>query len=122
MIAVGITVENKLLPLAFALVEGENNESWSWFLNLFRNEVLSPGRSIGMISDYHRGLLNDAKEYLEGYPPLIYRWCSHHFASNIWNKQQSKEVITRLKTLCKVMEEKKLMLGWKSWRRYWMMK
>jgi hypothetical protein len=27
MIAVGITVENKLLPLAFALVEGENNES-----------------------------------------------------------------------------------------------
>jgi hypothetical protein len=27
MIAVGMTVENYLLPLAFALVEGENNES-----------------------------------------------------------------------------------------------
>jgi hypothetical protein len=29
MVAVGMTVKNQLLPLAFALVEGENNESWS---------------------------------------------------------------------------------------------
>jgi hypothetical protein len=35
MVAIGMTVENQLLPLAFALVEGENNESWSWFLGLF---------------------------------------------------------------------------------------
>jgi hypothetical protein len=34
MIAIGITVENQLLSLAFALVEGENNESWKWFLSL----------------------------------------------------------------------------------------
>jgi hypothetical protein len=27
MVAIGMTVENQLLPLAFALVEGENNES-----------------------------------------------------------------------------------------------
>jgi hypothetical protein len=27
MVAVGMTVENQLLSLAFALVEGENNES-----------------------------------------------------------------------------------------------
>jgi hypothetical protein len=29
MVVVGMTAENQLLPLAFALVEGENNESWS---------------------------------------------------------------------------------------------
>jgi hypothetical protein len=28
MVAFGMTTENQLLPLAFALVEGENNESW----------------------------------------------------------------------------------------------
>jgi hypothetical protein len=27
MVDVGMTVKNQLLPLAFALVEGENNES-----------------------------------------------------------------------------------------------
>jgi hypothetical protein len=29
MVVVSMTVENQLLPLAFVLVEGENNESWS---------------------------------------------------------------------------------------------
>jgi hypothetical protein len=52
-------------------------------------------------------LLNGAKEYLEGYPPLIHKWCSYHFATNIWKNQQSKEVIIRLKAVCKVKEEKK---------------
>jgi hypothetical protein len=28
MVAVGMTTENQLFPLAFVLVEGENNESW----------------------------------------------------------------------------------------------
>jgi hypothetical protein len=60
-----------------------------------------------MILDCHRGLLNGAKEHLKGYPPLIHMWCWHHFAANIWKKQQSKEVIARLMLLCKVKEEKK---------------
>jgi hypothetical protein len=60
-----------------------------------------------MILYHHRGLLNSAKDHLEGYPPLIHRWCSHYFTANIWKKQQSKEVITRLKALCKVKEKKK---------------
>jgi hypothetical protein len=92
------------------LVEGENNESWSWFLRLVRKEVLGPDRSIYMISDRHRGLLNDAKDPIDGYPPLIHRWCSHHFAANIWKKQRSKEVIARLNVLYKVKKEKNLRL------------
>jgi hypothetical protein len=60
-----------------------------------------------MISDHHRGFLNGAKKHIEGYAPLIHMWCSHHFATNIWKKQRSKEVIARLKALCKVKEEKK---------------
>jgi hypothetical protein len=72
-----------------------------------RKQVLDPDRQVCMILDHHRGLLNGAKEHLEGYPPLIHMRCSHHFAANIWNKQWSKEVIARLKSLCKVKEEKK---------------
>jgi hypothetical protein len=106
MVAVGMTVKNQLLPLAFTLVEGENNERWLWFLGLVRKKVLGSGRSICIILDHHRGLLNGAKEHLEGYPPLIHRWCSRYFTANIWKKQRSKEVIVRLKALCKVKEEK----------------
>jgi hypothetical protein len=60
-----------------------------------------------MILDHHRGLLNGAKDHIEGYPLLIHRWCLHHFAANIWKKQRSKDDIARLKTSCKVKEEKK---------------
>jgi hypothetical protein len=88
-------------------IEGENNESLSWFLRLIRKDVLGSDRSICMISDHHRSLLNGAKDPIDGYPPLIHRWCSRHFAANIWKKQQSKKVITRLNVLCKVKEEKK---------------
>jgi hypothetical protein len=83
MVVIGMTVKNQLLPLAFALVEGENNESWSWFLRLVRKEVLGLDRSICMILDCQRGFLNGAKDSIDGYPPLIHRWCSHHFAANI---------------------------------------
>jgi hypothetical protein len=107
MVVVGMTAENQLLPLAFVLVESENNESWSWFLLFVRKEVLGSDRSICMISGHHRGLLNGSKDPIDGYPPLIHRWCSHHFAANIWKKERSKEVIARLKALCKVKDEKK---------------
>ena len=36
MIAVGVDSDNQLGPLAFALVEGENNNIWCWFLKLVR--------------------------------------------------------------------------------------
>jgi hypothetical protein len=44
MVVVAMTVENQLLALAFVLVEGENNESWLWFLSLVRKQVLGPDR------------------------------------------------------------------------------
>jgi hypothetical protein len=66
MVVVGMTAENQLLPLAFALVEGENNESWKWFLSLVRKQVLGSDRHVCMILDDHRGLLNGAKDHFEG--------------------------------------------------------
>jgi hypothetical protein len=58
-----MTAKNQLLPLVFALVKGENNESWSWILGHVRKEVAGPGRSICMISDRHCVLLNGVKTY-----------------------------------------------------------
>jgi hypothetical protein len=78
------------MPLTFTLVEGENNERWKWFLGLVKKQVLGPDIQVCMILNCHRGLLNGAKEHLKGYPPLIHRWFSHHFAANIWKKQRSK--------------------------------
>jgi hypothetical protein len=69
--------------------------------------VVGLGRSICMILDCHRGLLNGAEVHFERYYPLIHMWCSHHVAANIWKKQRSKEIVIRLKSWCEVKEEKK---------------
>ena len=56
MMAAAIDPKDQIVPMAFALAEGENNESWSWFKRLLRVQVLGPSRTICLISDRHPGL------------------------------------------------------------------
>jgi hypothetical protein len=72
--------------MAFALAEGENNESWSWFMRLLRVQVLGPSRTL--------------REHINGFPPLVHRWCMRHFAANFWQHQRKKEVCDKVKDLC----------------------
>ena len=100
MIVVGVDPDNQLVPLAFALAEGENDNSWCWFLKLVRQNVLRSSQNICMMSDWHHGLLTAVKEHVDGCPPLEHRWCMRHFAANIWRRQKKKEVVQKLKSLC----------------------
>jgi MULE transposase domain len=40
LMACGYDVENKLLPLAFEIVNEENMDNWDWFMQWVRNEVI----------------------------------------------------------------------------------
>lgn len=62
LITLGIDGEDSLVPLAFALAEFENNDSWSWLLHLVMRDVVGPGRQICIISDWHQGILNAVNE------------------------------------------------------------
>jgi transposase-like protein len=66
MIAVGVDPDNQIVPLAFALAEGENDDSWCWFLKHVRQNVICTSRRICMISDRHHGLLKAAREEVDG--------------------------------------------------------
>jgi hypothetical protein len=68
--------------MAFALAEGENNESWSWFMQLLHVQVLGPSRTVCLISDWHTRILHAAGEHIDGFPPMVHRWCMRHFATN----------------------------------------
>jgi hypothetical protein len=48
-IAIKIDVDRQLVPLAFAIVEKENNGSCGWFLRFVRRVVVGPGREIGAL-------------------------------------------------------------------------
>ena len=84
--AIVVDPEDQIVPMAFALVEGENNESWSWFMRLLRVQVLGPTCTICLISGRHAGLLNAAAKHIDGFQPLVHRWCMRHFAVNFWQR------------------------------------
>jgi hypothetical protein len=105
MMAATVDPEDKIVPMAFALVEGENNSLWSWFMRLLRTQVLGASRTICLISDRHAGILHAAGEDIEGFPPLVHRWCIRHFAANFWRRQRKKEVSDMVKALCCVRTE-----------------
>ena len=117
MMAAAVDPENQIVPLAFALAEGENNDSRSWFMRLLRVHVLGPSRTICLISDHHIEILNAATEHIDGHPPLVHCWCMRHFAANFWRCQRKKEVADKLKELCNKCTEHELRRQWWNYRR-----
>jgi hypothetical protein len=72
---------------------------------LLRTEVLGDSRTICLISDQHAGIINAAAKQIEGFHPLVHRWCTRHFAANFWRKQRKAEVCDMVKLLCYVRSE-----------------
>ncbi|XP_057248848.1 uncharacterized protein LOC125494674 [Beta vulgaris subsp. vulgaris] len=56
LIAMGTDANFQLFPLAFAVVEEESTEDWSWFLACIRSSV-TDRKDLCVISDRHRGIL-----------------------------------------------------------------
>jgi len=105
MMAAAVDPEDKRVPMAFALAKGENNESRSWFMRLLSVQVLGPSQTICLISERHPGLLTVAAEHIDGFPPLVHRWCIRHFAANFWRRQRKQEVCDKVNSLCCVRTE-----------------
>ncbi|XP_015958270.1 uncharacterized protein LOC107482331 [Arachis duranensis] len=55
LLAIAQDGNSNILPIAFALVEGKNDESWSFFLSNLRMHV-TPQEGILVISDRHNGI------------------------------------------------------------------
>ena len=56
MIPMSYDGNNKLFPITFAITEGENIDSWGWFLVCIRNRVTQWIR-LCVISDRHPGIM-----------------------------------------------------------------
>nr|XP_025664350.1 uncharacterized protein LOC112762709 [Arachis hypogaea] len=83
LVAIAQDGNSNILPVAFALVEGENAESWSFFLSHLRQHV-TPQPGLLVISDRHNGI-KAALEAPDGgwLPPAAYRaFCIRHVAAN----------------------------------------
>ena len=91
LIAMGCDGNNQLFPLAFAIIESENTDSWGWFLACIRNRV-TQRTGICIISDRHPGIMAAMTgPHLGLAAPFAYhRICMRHFASNFMTRFKDK--------------------------------
>ncbi|XP_071712839.1 uncharacterized protein [Rutidosis leptorrhynchoides] len=91
--AVTKNANGHILPVAFAMVDKESNENWSWFLHLFRIHVASRNpRELCVILDRHQGILNAVSQI----PGWHHRYCLRHIRSNFNSRFNDHQ----LKRLC----------------------
>ncbi|XP_058779988.1 uncharacterized protein LOC131653730 [Vicia villosa] len=82
---------DQMLPIAFAVVESENKDSWTWFLELLiadlggREECLT----YTFISDQQKGLLPAMEELL---PRVEQRFCVRHLYNNFRKRYPGKKL------------------------------
>ncbi|XP_072089289.1 uncharacterized protein [Arachis hypogaea] len=83
LVAVSQDGNGNIVPLAFAIVEGETADAWHFFLSHLRTHVVNRD-GVALISDRHESIIsavgrsNGAWEY----PRAIHMFCIRHIASN----------------------------------------
>ena len=72
MIAVSKNANNYILPMAYAIVDEETNESWSWFFQQFHEHVRSSSMGkLCVISDRHKGIVNVMENFEDWREPSV---------------------------------------------------
>ena len=91
LIAISIDANGHIFPLAFAIVENESSNSWSWFLYTLRSQV-TQREGIYLISDRHAGIQAAIRDPNVGWnPPYAHhRYCLRCVANNFNDKYRNK--------------------------------
>jgi hypothetical protein len=121
--AVAADGNNQLLPLAIAFAEGENGDSWYWFLERLKQMVVGDVSDVCVIHDRNKGILqaiNDIKEGSEErnraaqWPDVHSRWCMRHMGANFHSQFKNKELTKLFRRLCSTNQEKKFFDLWQN--------
>ncbi|KAK1646759.1 hypothetical protein QYE76_064564 [Lolium multiflorum] len=118
LVAIAADANNQLLPIAYALVESENKDSWLWFLSCLKMGVVIDRPDVSIISDRNTGLLSaleiikNSSDPLWGWPDLETRWCMRHLAANFYSKFKNKDWFKLFKRMCVQNTEAKMNAIW----------
>lgn len=79
--AVGRDPNLEIYPIAFGFVEGENFDSWKWFLSCLADALMRPDlHGFTFMSDRQKGLL---KVFDDCYLEIEHRYCLRHLYDNL---------------------------------------
>jgi hypothetical protein len=114
---------NQLLHLAIAFAEGENGDSWYWFLERLKQMVVGDVSDVCVIHDRHKGILHAIGDIKEGsqeryraaqWLDVHSRWCQRHMGANFHSQFKNKELTKLFKCLCGTNQKKKFFDLWQK--------
>ncbi|KAK3188373.1 hypothetical protein Dsin_027934 [Dipteronia sinensis] len=94
MWAVGIDADNGYYLIAHAVVEKECHESWSWFLNLLKEDLnLTDCLGITFMTDRQKGLVESIGDI---WPNCEHRFCVRHMYANFKKKFKDNIIMGKM--------------------------
>ncbi|GJY26441.1 chloroplast stem-loop binding protein of 41 kDa b, chloroplastic [Tanacetum coccineum] len=101
LVAVGLDSNNRIYPLAYALVEAESKSSWCWFLQCLGNDIdPHPNSNFTFISDRQKGIIRAVKLFTQD---LLGRAAS---ATNVRDFKKLSKSDLLLNNICEVFNGK----------------
>lgn len=98
--AVGLDPNDRIFPLAFAVVEVEDTPTWTWFLGLLKNDLgIDNTTAWTVMSDRQKGLINAVNAL---FPDSQHRFCVRHLYQNFAKKMERREFQEQVVGYCKV--------------------
>ncbi|XP_020978007.1 uncharacterized protein LOC110271427 [Arachis ipaensis] len=87
LVAISQDENNNIVPIAFAIVEGETAEAWYFFLSNLRQHVVTHD-GIGLISDRHDSIRSAIARSNRAWSPprAFHMFCIRHIESNFLRK------------------------------------
>ncbi|KAH9681294.1 SWIM-type domain-containing protein [Citrus sinensis] len=87
--AVALDANNGIFPLAVCICEGESRESWTWFLELFKEHMdIHNDMVVSFMSDRQKGLIHALQDV---FPSSETRYCARHVYANF--RKHSAEIL-----------------------------
>ncbi|KAJ9535292.1 hypothetical protein OSB04_un001609 [Centaurea solstitialis] len=97
--AVGIDPNIGTYPLAYAIVEAETKDSWSWFLEYLKDDLeLHTNSNFTFISDRQKGIIPAVAKV---FPSAEHRFCLRHIHENMkktWKGKEYKDLLWKTAT------------------------
>ncbi|GBG87271.1 hypothetical protein CBR_g45331 [Chara braunii] len=89
--AIGVDAEGHLFPVALAIVPGEDNDNWFWFLHHLNATIQSRATNaeiITFLSDRDNGLIDEVSDV---FPSSPHGYCMRHLSENIKKRNKCSE-------------------------------
>ncbi|KAG9453175.1 hypothetical protein H6P81_006079 [Aristolochia fimbriata] len=90
LIATSFDGDNRLFPLAFALVEKENIDTWTWFIACLARQVVRGRSPMCIISDRHSSIIRAVADVFPR--PHRHRFCIRHIIANLKKRYSVKDL------------------------------